>query len=185
MAPATPPRNSAWGRTRFLLRLPDERGDWAIPAAVVMALVMLAALAGAIDGADLAYARLRIWQALASTARAAARCLIEPINTVSTTEESSAGASASFVPNTDALTCVNATVQTVFPDSLGTGSLVDAQAHASLAMASQSVHPVVTVTAQARLLLPFAMPGFAQVPIQQSATAIVLAVPRFATGSPP
>ena len=184
MAPATPRRERTWDWSRHLVRLHEERADWAIPAAALLALVMLGVLAGAIDGADVAYGRLRIWQALASTARAAARCLVEPVATVSASG-SNGGASTPWVTNPNAVACVNDTVQTVFPDSLGGAALVASQVHASIAMAGPTGSPAVTVTGQVQLILPFAFPGLAEATVQQSATATVLAVGYSPSGSGP
>jgi len=114
-----------------------DNGDWSYLLSFSLALVMLAGVAFAADAQAIAFGRARLWSALATAGRAAARCLAPaPGSTVATVQ----GCEASVVG------------RLLGPDLPPAMRLVSSQV-------GQPADATVTVAATASLSLPFPLPG--------------------------
>lgn len=173
-------------RRRCPLRLGDDGGVWAFSAAATLSLAMLGALAGALDVASVGYARLRLWSALSTTARAAARCLADPSGSQSTTAPAVTSSLASVG------TCVDAVSAQVFHEDAATGLTSPGAVSAQWTVPPQTggtgasgaaVPPSVTIQASAVVRLPFPLPGVTGVSLTESATASLVSVPRSGSSS--
>lgn len=180
MPPATsnrdnhsPSRGPALSQPLSMQRLREEKGIWAIPAAATLALAMLGALAASLDVAMIGYGRLQLWSAVATTARAAARCLGSPSQSTSRSSGVEAAAESA---------CLDGTVPQVFSADIRAGSAVSGavSSHVTSQPGSSptgSQVPTVLVDGQATVSLPFPLPGLSSVTVWDSATASLIPVP--------
>lgn len=131
--------------------LAEERGDWSYIASFTFVLCLIAALSLAIDAESVAYGRARLWAAVATAARAGARCLRS-------------------APTQGADACVKTTVTTLVAENLATAWLRPVAVSASLQGAGS-----VRVSVTADLAIPLSLPGVASpLPLTDSATAVLL-----------
>ena len=166
--------------SRPVRALREEQGDWAIPAALTLALGMLGALAFGLDAVSVGYGRLRLWSAVAATARASARCLKTSI---------SPSSSSSILDSEATSACVSQTAQTVFSQDLRTGSVLSGSVEATPTLyavssgngSAEGTVPSVQVDSQATLRLAFPLPGLDSVTLEDAATASLVPVPASTT----
>lgn len=134
----------------------SERGDWSYIAATILALIMLAVLALAVDAQAMAYARGRVWAAITVAGRAAARCL----------------APGALAPATTPQACAQTTAQSVFNQNI----LDDRLLPGVVSTATRLVPPSVSIAATATLSLPFTLPGSGGTVVLTTRVRVSLAV---------
>ena len=135
--------------------LREQAGDWSLIAASLTALIMLATAALALDAWSIAYARGRVWSALAVAARAAARCL------------AGSGGSGTAPP-----ACVSQEASLLFRQDIDDPDVAVTGLSASV-LGSDTV----LVQGQVAIGLPVALPGVGdQVPASDEVRASLVAV---------